>query len=146
MHFSFANVSGNIGDGTILGNRKLTITANGKVIIGTKTSVMHPNAELMVNGTIVSKEIYVTKPSDWPDYVFEPNYKLLPLTEVEAYYKIQKHLPNVPSEKELEKTDISLAQMNAVLLKKIEELTLYAVEQNKQLNELKNEVIILKNK
>ncbi len=136
----------NVADGTVFGNRKFTINANGQVIVGTKTSVAHPTAAFMVNGTIVSKEIYVTKPADWPDYVFESDYKLLPLTEVEAFYKTQKHLPNVPSEGELTKTDISVAEMNALLLKKIEELTLYAVEQNKQLLDLKKEVLILKSK
>jgi hypothetical protein len=122
------------------------IKKNGNTQIGNKTSVLHPNAELMVNGTIVAKELYITKPADWPDFVFKSDYNLLPLNKVEEFYLKEKHLPGVPSEKELEKTDINMAEMNKVLLQKIEELTLYAVEQNKQLTKLKNEVLILKGK
>lgn len=121
-------------------NKNFTIKNNGQVIIGTKTSVSHPNSELMVNGTILAKEIYVTKPADWPDYVFENNYKLLPLNEVEAFYKKEKHLPNIPSEKELQRTDVSLGELNALLLKKIEELTIYTVELNKEIQLLKTEL------
>ena len=118
-------------------SKNFTIKNNGQVILGTKTSVSHPNAELMVNGTILAKEIYVTKPADWPDYVFESNYKLLSLTDLEAFYKKEKHLPNVPSEKELQKNDVNLVEMNAILLKKIEELTIYTVELNKELQKIK---------
>jgi len=125
-------------------SKNFAIKNNGQVIIGSKASVSHPNAELMINGTVVAKEIYVTKPADWPDYVFDNNYKLLPLTEVEAFYKKEKHLPNVPSEKELKKTDLSLTGMNAMLLKKIEELTIYAVELNKELITIKKELELLK--
>jgi hypothetical protein len=122
------------------------IKKNGNVQIGNKSSVLHPNSELLVNGTITCKELYVTKPSDWPDYVFESNYKLLSLNEVEDFYKIKKHLPNVPSEKELSEKDLSVGEMNTILLLKIEELTIYIVELNKELKQVKKDIKILKNK
>ena len=70
-----------------------------------------------------------------PDYVFEEGYDLSTLEEVEAYIKDNKHLPEVPSAKEMEENGIELAQMNMLLLKKIEELTLHLIEQNKLIHE-----------
>jgi len=75
-----------------------------------------------------------------PDYVFEPGYKLAHLSEVEAFTKTHKHLPEVPSAKEIEKGGLDLAQMNLILLKKVEELTLHAIEQQKQIDALTKKV------
>ena len=71
--------------------------------------------------------------SNVADYVFEPDYKLTALSEVEAYTKAHKHLPEVPSGTEIEKGGLDLAAMNLTLLKKVEELTLHAIEQQKLL-------------
>ena len=68
-----------------------------------------------------------------PDYVFEPDYKLMPLAEVEAFTKANKHLPEVPSAAEIEKSGLDLAKMNLLLLKKVEELTLHTIELEKRL-------------
>lgn len=68
-----------------------------------------------------------------PDYVFESDYKLAPLAEVEAYTQANKHLPEVPSAKEIEAGGMDLAKMNLTLLRKVEELTLHAIAQEKQI-------------
>jgi hypothetical protein len=67
------------------------------------------------------------------------------LAEIETYIKENKHLPEVPSAKEMEKNGVQLGEMNMLLLKKVEELTLYVIEQNKEIKELKNEIKELKN-
>jgi hypothetical protein len=69
----------------------------------------------------------------WPDYVFEKNYKLRPLVEVENFIKINGHLPNIPNAKTIESEGVNLGEMNKLLMEKVEELTLYLIEQNKQL-------------
>ena len=73
------------------------------------------------------------KSSDVADYVFEPDYKLMPLAEVEAFTKTNKHLPEVPSAAEIERSGLDLAKMNLILLKKVEELTLHAIDLEKRL-------------
>jgi hypothetical protein len=69
-----------------------------------------------------------------------PNYNLMPLKELEQYILKNKHLPNVPTQDEISKDGIDVYEMNAVLLKKVEELTLYVIEQQKQIVELENEI------
>ena len=120
----------------------------GNVGIGTST----PNEALEVNGTIRSKKVKV-EAGPWPDYVFESNYELRTLNSLEQYITANKHLPEVPSAAEVEKEGIDLGNMDATLLKKVEELTLYLIEQNKKqtailkrLDELEKENTTLKAK
>lgn len=94
-------------------------------------------ADLFVNGIIKSNRIEV-RSTTWPDFVFKDDYVLKPLTEVETYIKANKHLPDVPSEKEVKENGIDLAKMDAILLQKIEELTLYNIALNKRLKKLEN--------
>jgi hypothetical protein len=116
---------------------------SGNVGIGTT----NPNQKLTVNGTIYGKEVKVDLNVPGPDYVFEENYALPSLTETEAYIKANKHLPEVPSAKEMEANGINLSEMNMLLLKKVEELTLHLIElkkeniQMKEENKKQNEVI-----
>jgi hypothetical protein len=106
--------------------------SDGNVGIGTTA----PDAKLTVKGNIHTNEVKVDLlGAVAPDYVFEPTYDLKPLTEIETYIKENKHLPEVPSAKEMEKNGVQLGEMNMLLLKKVEELTLYSIEQNKKLNE-----------
>ncbi|RZT00336.1 TMF family protein [Aquimarina brevivitae] len=114
---------------------------NGNVGIGTYT----PDAKLAVNGTIHSKEVKVDLVG-WPDYVFEPEYNLPTLQEVEQHINEKGHLQNIPSAAEVEKEGVQLGEMNAKLLQKIEELTLYMIEQNKKTAQLQKEVEQLKKK
>jgi hypothetical protein len=80
----------------------------------------------------------------WADYVFEPGYKLMPLPEVESFLKEHKHLPSIPSEKVMKAEGIDLAEMNVKMMEKIEELTLYLIQQNKELEQVKAELKTLK--
>jgi hypothetical protein len=66
--------------------------------------------------------------TNWPDYVFEPEYKLPSLLELEQYIKANKHLPEVPSAEQVKENGLSVGEMNAILLMKVEELTLHLIE------------------
>jgi len=107
----------------------MTIGITGNVGIGT----INPTNKLDVNGTIHSKEVKVDM-ENWSDFVFKKEYNLPTLEEVEKHIAEKGHLENIPSEDEVLKNGISLGQMNAKLLQKIEELTLYAIEQEKKNN------------
>ncbi|MDN4167078.1 hypothetical protein QWY31_16325 [Cytophagales bacterium LB-30] len=104
-----------------------------KVGINT-TSASMGNFELAVNGTIRAKEVKVE--SDWADFVFEPSYKLRPLSEVEVFIESKGHLPEIPSAAEVANNGVDLGAMDAKLLMKIEELTLYILEQEKRIKAL----------
>lgn len=106
----------------------------GRVGIGTTT----PREALSVNGNIRAHEIKVETAS-WPDYVFQPDYALPTLSEVKAFINENGHLPDVPSASEVEREGVALGQMDGILLKKVEELTLYVIklqEDNERLREL----------
>ena len=100
----------------------------GNVGIGTTS----PDAKLAVNGNIHVKEVKVDL-TGWPDYVFEKDHDLPTLEEVEKHIQEKGHLINIPSAKEVEENGIQLGEMNKLLLEKIEELTLYTLEQEKKL-------------
>ncbi|WP_461639607.1 hypothetical protein [Labilibaculum euxinus] len=110
----------------------IQVLSDGKVGIGTTTTGTH---KLAVNGTIGAREIKV-EATGWSDFVFEDDYQLKNLEEVESYITKNNHLPDVPSEKEVLENGIQLGEMNAKLLQKIEELTLYLIKQNKRTNKL----------
>ena len=90
------------------------------------------NNKLEVNGTIRCREVLVES-STWPDYVFAKDYKLKSITEVDNYIKANNHLPDMPAASEVEQNGVKLSELNTKLLQKVEELTLYLIEQNKQL-------------
>jgi hypothetical protein len=91
-----------------------------------------------VNGKLSAKEIEV-KLEDWSDYVFDEDYELMPLNEVESYINANKHLPDIPSVDEITENGLNLGETDALLLRKIEELTLYVIEQNKRIEKLEME-------
>lgn len=115
---------------------------NGNVGIGT----LSPTQKLTVNGTIYGKEVKVDLSVPGPDYVFEEGYKLTSLEDIETYIDQNKHLSEVPSAKEMERDGIQLGEMNMLLLKKIEELTLHMIELKKENNLLKDRMLIIENK
>lgn len=102
------------------------------------------DSKLSVTGKATFEEIEVKPYSTWPDYVFAKNYNLTPLDSVANFIEQNSHLPNVPSAKQVEEDGINLAQMDAVLLQKIEELTLYNIQLYKQLEAMKAEIALLK--
>jgi hypothetical protein len=105
-----------------------------------------PDEKLTVKGKIHTQEVRVDMAGPLvPDYVFSNDYKLKTLQEVEAYIKQNNHLSEIPSAEEIEKNGLMLAEMNMSLLKKIEEMTLYMIEQNKEINAQSKEIAALKN-
>lgn len=108
----------------------------GNLLIG-KTIQQNSIYKLDVNGPIRANEIIVNL--NGADFVFEKGYKLMPLTELEKFVKEQKHLPEVASAKEMKENGTDLGNLNSKLLQKIEELTLYTIEQNKKIIELEKQ-------
>lgn len=128
----------NCAPGGMCTNR-FTIMDNGNVGIG----IMNPINKLDVNGTIHSKEVKVDI-LGWSDFVFKKGYNLPTLEEVEKHINEKGHLENIPSEKEVLENGINLGEMNAKLLQKIEELTLYMIEMKKENEKVKNENNLIK--
>lgn len=120
------------------GNERLRVDSGGNVGIGTT----NPTQKLAVNGTIRAKEVIVD--TAWSDYVFEENYKLKALSEVEAFVKAEKHLPEIPSAQEVAEHGVSMGEMQSKMLAKIEELTLYMIELKKENTALRKEMHALK--
>ena len=116
-------------DGITVGNYTVTIPVGS------------PYRMAVAGGIITEKvRIATTGTTFWADFVFDKNYKLRTLSEVSQYIKLNKHLPDVPSTADVNKDGIDLAQTQAILLQKVEELTLYVIEQNKKINLLEKKV------
>jgi len=98
--------------------------------------VAKPQTELAVNGIITSKEVIVTA-DGWSDFVFQHNYNLPPIDFVESYISVHKHLPDIPSAREVEQQGLAVSEMLAKQMQKIEELTLYVIELKKENNRLR---------
>ncbi len=111
---------------------KVTILPNGNMGIGTS----NPQAKLSVDGNILAKEIKIKTDINVPDYVFESDYDLKSLAEIESYIKANKHLPEVPSAKQIQADGVDVAAMNLLLLKKVEEMTLHLIEKDKIINRI----------
>lgn len=121
------------------GKDVFTVYADGKIEVSNQTERIW---QLEPNGLMRGRQIRLDTDT-WADYVFEEDYELMPLEEVESYITEEKHLPNVPSQEEVLEEGIDLGQMNIVLLEKVEELTLYLIEQQKQIDELKEQVTLM---
>lgn len=110
------------------------ITPTGNVGIGKQ----NPTDKLEVNGQIHAKSVKVNL-KEWADYVFLEGYDLVRLREIENYINTHGHLPEVPSTEEVQENGIDLGQMNTLLLKKIEELTLHLIEKDHQVEKLQEQ-------
>ncbi|MCZ8197336.1 MAG: hypothetical protein O9267_07000 [Flavobacterium sp.] len=139
-----------LGNNNLIFSSNGSMSGNGRVYIGdtalfpaiTATS----NYRLLVEGGILTEKVKVALRSstNWADYVFASDYELKPLKEVETYIKENKHLPGISSANELAKEGLDIADMQAKQMEKIEELTLYAIEQQKQLDKQVKELDELK--
>ncbi|KEO71615.1 hypothetical protein [Anditalea andensis] len=133
FHRGWTITGGFISFTTNNNNERMRITTEGNVGIGST----NPSNKLEVNGTVRAKEIKV-EANNWPDYVFDPGYELLDLKTTAAYIEKHRHLPGIPSEQEVRESGIYLGEMNALLLKKIEELTLHIINLQNQVDNLTN--------
>jgi len=115
------------------GDEMMRITENGNIAIGATTP---GDYKLAVKGNIRAEEVVVELMDSWPDYVFEADYPLMQLDELQSFISENNHLPDVPNARQISEEGISLGEMNALLLKKVEELTLYILKQDKRLSEL----------
>ncbi len=122
--------------------QRMVIDVNGNVGIGSDLSSNSYGHKLAVNGSIRAKEVVIE--TGWADYVFADGYALKPLSEVEAYIEKNNTLPNVPSEQKIKEDNIGLGELTKIQQEKIEELTLYIIEMNKEIQALKAEVNLLK--
>jgi len=96
--------------------------------------------KLAVKGNILCEEVLIRKYVNWPDYVFMDGYKLPPLHEIELFINDKHHLPDMPSTKEINEEGINISEISCVLVKKVEELTKYIIEQQKQIDDLKQKI------
>lgn len=113
---------------------RMIIDPRGNIGIGTSNTQGY---KLAVNGDVIATSIKVKPYANWPDYVFDGSYQMLSLSEVKAYIDKHKHLPEIPSAKQVAKNGIDLGEMNMLLVKKVEELTRYLIAQDELLQEQK---------
>jgi hypothetical protein len=147
-HFHMDNLSGRLRFYNSTVGEAMNLFSDGKVGIAGSLGVGTYNVgsfKLAVEGKMGAREVVVTT-APWSDYVFASNYRLRPLSEVAQFIQENKHLPEVPTAAEIEKKGNSLAETDALLLKKIEELTLYVIEQNKKIEILEQKVSPTTNK
>jgi len=123
----------------INGGDRMIIQPDGRVSIG--TTAPGTGYMLSVKGKVISEEVRVQVSTAWPDYVFNENYKLLPIDELDKLLQQQKHLPGIPPASEIEKNGFDLGDMNKRLLEKTEELTLYIISLKKEINSLSERIL-----
>ena len=122
------------------GARRFTILSNGNIGIGTTDPKTY---KLAIAGRAIAETMTVQLQGAWGDYVFKPDYNLMPLTDVKTYIDKNQHLPEIPSAAEVAKDGQNLGEMNKLLLKKVEELTLYLIEKDKEIKELSGQLKII---
>jgi hypothetical protein len=136
---------GNSGTGAFIGintlNPTANLTLNGNMLIGDPATVTLPGTYglYVSNGILTSKiKVATVNSTNWADYVFQPGYRLRPLSEVNTFISTNGHLPDVPSATEVQENGVDLLDMNITLLKKVEELTLYILQQEERIKALES--------
>jgi hypothetical protein len=119
----------------------MQISANGNMLLG-KISQANTSYLLDVNGKARCNEIVVN--TTGADFVFQPDYKLNPLADIEAYVRVNHHLPEIPSAQKMVTNGLKVGEMNKLLLMKVEELTLYLIEKDKEVKGQLEEINLLK--
>ena len=118
------------------GSQTLSMTVLEGGLVGIGTDQIPNGYSLAVNGKVICEEVRVREYQNWPDFVFLPDYTMMSLYELEQYIQQENHLPNVPSAAEVSQSGYDVGEMNAILLQKIEELTLHVIDLQKQIDEL----------
>jgi hypothetical protein len=115
---------------------------DGAVSIGTVTTTCFPTYRLFVEGGIMAEKVKVALPGGgfWCDYVFNQDYKLMSIAELKIYLEKNKHLPHIPSASNLEENGVDLLEANRDLLKSVEELTLYIIQLQEQIDDIKKSI------
>ncbi len=134
-----ANEIDAMSDGLYLNNNTMhnVLLANGGGKVGIGTNTIPGDYKLAVNGSMVATELKVKLQANWPDYVFEKDYPLVPLPELEKSIQQKGHLPGIPNAGEVKANDgVEVGDMQVRLLKKVEELTLYIIQLEKRIHEL----------
>ena len=122
-------------------NALISFLSSGNIGIGTSVP---GSFKLAVEGTLGARKVIVTQASPWPDYVFSKGYRPLPLDSLSFYISQHHHLPEIPSADSVAKSGLDIGVNQALLLQKIEELTLYLLTQNQELQTCKKEEEALK--
>ena len=117
----------------------LTFNQAGQAAFG-PTATFAEGFQVSVEGKILAEEVRVRLKQDWPDFVFEPSYNLMPLIDLKNFITTHKHLPGIPSAQEVEEKGIDLGEMNALLLKQLEELTLRYIALEERLKAIENQI------
>ncbi len=124
----------------------LSVKTNGAITltgqVGVNIENTYSNYALAVDGGIISTKVHIQDVNDWQDRVFDEGYRLMSLNEVEAYVAANRHLPGIPSEAEVRAEGFDMAEMASALLGKVEELTLYAIRQQREIDSLKTLVTV----
>ncbi len=123
------------GGNSIWSETNSVASYTGDVAVGTGT--VPTGYKMAIDGKLITEEVKVQLSGNWPDYVFKEEYDLPTLEEVQKHIKEKGHLPNIPSAKEAEANGVELGEMNKLLLEKVEELTLYILQQQKEIEQLK---------
>jgi hypothetical protein len=139
LTYPVANTGANIA---VTLAESMRIGSDGRVSIGTLSPAT--GYLLNVGGKAICEELTVRLRASWPDFVFDKNYHLTSLPELEGYIVKNKHLPNVPSASEVEQEGIQVGEMQKKMMEKIEELTLYIVDQDKKIRNLESRLDSLK--
>lgn len=163
--YSFTNAGITLGKNATTKNPEISFGGANKISVGTDSNAMNFSASsysfttgkvgigcentvegyaLAVNGGVMSTRVSVMDVDEWPDYVFGGDYHRMSLYELEEYIDLNHHLPEVPSAEEVSEQGIDLGEMNAILLQKVEELTLHVIELQKQIDIQQNEIDELK--
>ncbi len=125
----FAQFPVSFPDGVIVGSPTVTIPAGSTYKLAVGGGILTEKVRVATSGTTF-----------WADFVFEPTFKLRPLAELEQFIKANKHLPDIPTTVDVNEEGIDLAETQALLLQKVEELTLYVISQNKKIERLERKV------
>ena len=142
-YIDFSNNQESDFNARLILNRNNVLEIDGNVGIGTSTTSGY---KLAVAGNVIAEEIVVKLKENWPDFVFDKNYKKPKLDDLENYIRKNQHLPNIPNAEEITKGGINIGEVQSKLLQKIEELTLYIIDQNKKIEKLENDYKNLKKK